>query len=73
MNVAVTLETNPVAPLPSDSHRDDKVHHVVHPDQSKTGSQVGSDLSMAFLIPGTEIHLREWRNTSNPQITLTGL
>jgi ectoine hydroxylase-related dioxygenase (phytanoyl-CoA dioxygenase family) len=33
-------------------HRDDKNHHVDHMDQTSTGYKIGSDVSLAFLIPG---------------------
>lgn len=33
-------------------HRDDKNFHVDHPDQTKTGYKIGTDVELSFLVPG---------------------
>ncbi|KAF2087296.1 phytanoyl-CoA dioxygenase family protein [Saccharata proteae CBS 121410] len=58
LNGSMTLEANPGS-VAQRLHRDDKVHHVWHEDQTEKGYRVGSDVSMAFLVPGTET---TWEN-----------
>ncbi|KAI9743081.1 MAG: hypothetical protein M1818_003376 [Claussenomyces sp. TS43310] len=53
VNTTLTMEVNPGGKAQR-LHRDNKNHHVDHVDQTKTGYSIGSDVSMAFLIPGTE-------------------
>jgi ectoine hydroxylase-related dioxygenase (phytanoyl-CoA dioxygenase family) len=53
LNISLTIETRPGSAAQR-LHRDDKNFHVDHVDQTKTGYQVGSDVAMAFLIPGVE-------------------
>lgn len=51
LDVATTLEVNPGAKAQR-LHRDDKVHHADHFDQTVSGHQMGTDVSMSILIPG---------------------
>lgn len=53
INTSVTIETRPGSAAQR-LHRDDKNFHVDHVDQTKTGYRMGSDVEMAFLIPGIE-------------------
>ncbi|TVY28760.1 Dioxygenase [Lachnellula hyalina] len=53
INTALTMEIGPGGKAQR-LHRDDKNHHVAHLDQTKTGYQVGSDVSLAFLVPGID-------------------
>ncbi|TVY38598.1 Dioxygenase [Lachnellula occidentalis] len=53
INTALTMEIGPGGKAQR-LHRDDKNHHVTHLDQTKTGYQVGSDVSLAFLVPGID-------------------
>ncbi|KZF19831.1 phytanoyl-CoA dioxygenase family protein [Xylona heveae TC161] len=52
-NIAVTFEIGPGGKAQR-LHRDDKNYHVDHQDQTATGYQVGSDVEMAFLLPGVK-------------------
>lgn len=49
--IAVTFEIGPGGKAQR-MHRDDKNYHVDHPDQTETGYRYGSDVEMAFMIPG---------------------
>ncbi|RDW69789.1 phytanoyl-CoA dioxygenase family protein [Coleophoma cylindrospora] len=51
INTALSMEIGPGGKAQR-LHRDDKNHHIEHVDQTKTGYRIGSDLSMAFLVPG---------------------
>jgi ectoine hydroxylase-related dioxygenase (phytanoyl-CoA dioxygenase family) len=53
LNIGLTIETRPGSKAQR-LHRDDKNFHMDHPDQTKTGYQIGSDCSMAILVPGVE-------------------
>lgn len=53
LNTAITLGIGPGASAQR-LHRDDKVHHVDHIDQIKTGYKLGSDVSLACLVPGID-------------------
>lgn len=53
IGTSVCLEMGPGAQAQR-LHRDDKIHHAEHLDQTKSGYRVGSDMSMAFLVPGIE-------------------
>lgn len=53
VDTALTLEIGPGGKAQR-LHRDDKNHHVTHLDQTKSGYQVGSDVSIAFLVPGID-------------------
>ncbi|KAI9741326.1 MAG: hypothetical protein M1834_003043 [Cirrosporium novae-zelandiae] len=53
IDIALTMEVNPGS-YAQRLHRDDKNHHVDHIDQTKTGYQMGQDVGIAFLVPGTE-------------------
>lgn len=53
VNTALTMEIGPGGKAQR-LHRDDKNHHVDHMDQTKTGYQVGSDVSLSFLLPGID-------------------
>lgn len=53
INIAVSMEIGPGGKAQR-LHRDDKNFHVDHYDQTETGYRVGSDMSMAFLIPGID-------------------
>lgn len=52
-SIAVTFEIGPGGKAQR-LHRDDKNYHVHHPDQTQTGYQVGTDVMMAFLVPGVK-------------------
>ncbi|KIW16834.1 hypothetical protein PV08_04024 [Exophiala spinifera] len=49
--IAVTLEIGPGGKAQR-LHRDDKNYHVDHPDQTETGYRFGTDVEMAFMVPG---------------------
>ena len=49
--IAVTFEIGPGGKAQR-LHRDDKNYHAYHPDQTETGYNFGTDLEMAFMIPG---------------------
>lgn len=51
VNISITIETRPGSAAQR-LHRDDKNFHIDHVDQTKTGYQLGSDVGLAFLIPG---------------------
>lgn len=51
INTALSMEIGPGGKAQR-LHRDDKNHHIEHVDQTKAGYKIGSDLSMAFLVPG---------------------
>lgn len=53
INTSLTIETRPGSKAQR-LHRDDKNFHIDHPDQTKTGYQIGTDWGMGFLIPGVE-------------------
>lgn len=52
-SIAVTFEIGPGGKAQR-LHRDDKNYHVYHPDQTKTGYQFGTDVELAFLVPGVK-------------------
>ena len=47
----MTFDVGPSA-KPQRLHRDDKDFHVNHEDQASSGYRFGSDVMMAFMIPG---------------------
>lgn len=49
--IAVTFEIGPGGKAQR-LHRDDKNYHMDHPDQTQTGYRYGTDVEMAFMIPG---------------------
>lgn len=49
--IAVTFEIGPGGKAQR-LHRDDKNYHMHHPDQTTTGYSYGTDVEMAFMIPG---------------------
>lgn len=51
VNISLTIETRPGSKAQR-LHRDDKKFHVDHPDQTKTGYQVGTNVGMGVLISG---------------------
>ncbi|KAJ9357901.1 hypothetical protein DTO027B9_2828 [Paecilomyces variotii] len=53
VSVALTMEIGPGAKAQR-LHRDDKNYHMDHEDQTGTGYRVGSDVELAFLIPGVK-------------------
>lgn len=53
VNAAITIEVRPGTDKQR-LHRDDKVHHVEHPDQTLTGYRVGTDMSMTLFVAGTQ-------------------
>lgn len=53
LSVSMTLECNPGG-AGQRLHRDEKVHHGVRDDQTAEGYRMGSDVMIAFLVPGTE-------------------
>lgn len=52
-SIALTFDIGPGAKAQR-LHRDDKNFHVDHEDQTTTGYRVGSDVMMAFMIPGVK-------------------
>ncbi|RAH74733.1 phytanoyl-CoA dioxygenase family protein [Aspergillus aculeatinus CBS 121060] len=50
-SIAMTFDIGPGAQAQR-LHRDDKNYHVDHADQSADGYRVGSDVMMAFMVPG---------------------
>ncbi|PYH84395.1 phytanoyl-CoA dioxygenase family protein [Aspergillus uvarum CBS 121591] len=50
-SIAMTFDIGPGAQAQR-LHRDDKNYHVDHVDQSADGYRVGSDVMMAFMVPG---------------------
>lgn len=52
-SIAVTMEIGPGG-KPQRLHRDDKNYHVDHLDQTQTGYRFGSDVMMAFMMPGVK-------------------
>ncbi|KAK2781679.1 hypothetical protein FQN53_000470 [Emmonsiellopsis sp. PD_33] len=53
-------------------HRDDKNYHVDHEDQTQTGYRVGSDVMMAFMVPGVETTFENGATTAIPRSHLWG-
>ncbi|KAJ5223758.1 hypothetical protein N7468_008300 [Penicillium chermesinum] len=51
--IAMTFDIGPGAKAQR-LHRDDKNYHVDHEDQTATGYRVGSDVEMAFMVPGVK-------------------
>ncbi|KAJ5325958.1 Phytanoyl-CoA dioxygenase [Penicillium brevicompactum] len=52
-SIAMTFDVGPGAKAQR-LHRDDKNFHMTHEDQASTGYRVGSDVMMAFMIPGVK-------------------
>lgn len=52
-SIGITMEIGPGGKAQR-LHRDDKNYHVDHMDQTATGYHVGSDVMMAFMIPGVD-------------------
>ncbi|PYH45986.1 phytanoyl-CoA dioxygenase family protein [Aspergillus saccharolyticus JOP 1030-1] len=50
-SIAMTFDIGPGAQAQR-LHRDDKNFHVDHTDQTATGYRIGSDVMMAFMVPG---------------------
>lgn len=53
LSSSMTLECNPGG-AGQRLHRDEKIHHAWRDDQTQTGYRMGSDVMMAFLVPGTQ-------------------
>ncbi|KKY17109.1 putative phytanoyl- dioxygenase family protein [Diplodia seriata] len=53
LSTSVTMECNPGG-AGQRLHRDEKVHHATRDDQTESGYRMGSDVMMAFLVPGTQ-------------------
>ncbi|KAK2804524.1 hypothetical protein FQN50_006599 [Emmonsiellopsis sp. PD_5] len=53
-------------------HRDDKNYHVDHEDQTQTGYRVGSDVMMAFMVPGVKTTFENGATTAIPRSHLWG-
>lgn len=53
LSIATTFEIGPGGKAQR-LHRDDKNYHVDHPDQTQTGYRFGTDIEMAFLVPGVK-------------------
>jgi ectoine hydroxylase-related dioxygenase (phytanoyl-CoA dioxygenase family) len=51
VTIAVTFEIGPGGKAQR-LHRDDKNYHMHHPDQTATGYNYGTDVELAFMIPG---------------------
>ncbi|KIW70759.1 hypothetical protein PV04_03000 [Phialophora macrospora] len=50
-SIAMTFDIGPGAKAQR-LHRDDKNYHVDHPDQTETGYRYGTDVELAFMVPG---------------------
>ncbi|KAJ5602512.1 hypothetical protein N7537_005468 [Penicillium hordei] len=70
-SIAMTFDVGPGAKAQR-LHRDDKNFHVDHEDQSSTGYRVGSDVMMAFMIPGVKTTVENGATIAIPGSHLWG-
>ncbi|KAK7430424.1 hypothetical protein QQZ08_002943 [Neonectria magnoliae] len=70
-SIAVTFEIGPGGKAQR-LHRDDKNYHVDHPDQIQTGYRVGTDVEMAFLVPGVRTTVENGATLAIPKSHLWG-
>ncbi|KAJ9299212.1 hypothetical protein DTO271G3_2834 [Paecilomyces variotii] len=71
VSVAVTMEIGPGAKAQR-LHRDDKNYHMDHEDQTSTGYRMGSDVELAFLIPGVKTTVENGATQAIPGSHLWG-
>lgn len=70
-SIAMTFDVGPGAKAQR-LHRDDKNFHVNHEDQISTGYRVGSDVMMAFMIPGVKTTVENGATIAIPGSHLWG-
>ncbi|BCR93117.1 phytanoyl-CoA dioxygenase family protein [Aspergillus luchuensis] len=70
-SIAMTFDIGPGAKAQR-LHRDDKNFHVDHEDQSTTGYRVGSDVMMAFMVPGIKTTVENGATIAIPGSHLWG-
>ncbi|GCB27248.1 uncharacterized protein YJR154W [Aspergillus awamori] len=70
-SIAMTFDIGPGAKAQR-LHRDDKNFHVDHEDQSATGYRVGSDVMMAFMVPGIKTTVENGATIAIPGSHLWG-
>ncbi|KAL2699238.1 hypothetical protein AAEP93_009213 [Penicillium crustosum] len=70
-SIAMTFDVGPGAKAQR-LNRDDKNFHVDHEDQSSTGYRVGSDVMMAFMIPGVKTTVENGATIAIPGSHLWG-
>ncbi|KAF9893672.1 hypothetical protein FE257_009840 [Aspergillus nanangensis] len=70
-SIAITFDIGPGAQAQR-LHRDDKNFHADHPDQTTTGYQVGSDVMMAFMVPGVDTTIANGATIAIPGSHLWG-
>ncbi|KAJ5120420.1 Phytanoyl-CoA dioxygenase [Penicillium bovifimosum] len=70
-SIAMTFDVGPGAKAQR-LHRDDKNFHVDHEDQTATGYRVGSDVMMAFMIPGVKTTVENGATIAIPGSHLWG-
>lgn len=70
-SIAMTFDVGPGAKAQR-LHRDDKNFHVDHEDQTSSGYRVGSDVMMAFMIPGVKTTVENGATIAIPGSHLWG-
>ncbi|GKZ90776.1 hypothetical protein AnigIFM59636_002806 [Aspergillus niger] len=70
-SIAMTFDIGPGAKAQR-LHRDDKNFHVDHEEQSATGYRVGSDVMMAFMVPGIKTTVENGATIAIPGSHLWG-
>lgn len=70
-SIAVTFEICPGGKAQR-LHRDDKNYHVDHADQTETGYRFGSDVELAFLVPGVKTTVENGATLAIPGSHLWG-
>ncbi|KAJ5301785.1 hypothetical protein N7508_006648 [Penicillium antarcticum] len=70
-SIAMTFDIGPGAKAQR-LHRDDKNYHVDHEDQGATGYRVGSDVMMAFMVPGVQTTVENGATLAIPGSHLWG-
>ncbi|GKZ37390.1 hypothetical protein AbraIFM66950_008913 [Aspergillus brasiliensis] len=70
-SIAMTFDIGPGAKAQR-LHRDDKNFHVDHEDQRATGYRVGSDVMMAFMVPGVKTTVENGATIAIPGSHLWG-
>ncbi|KAJ5558723.1 Phytanoyl-CoA dioxygenase [Penicillium sp. DV-2018c] len=70
-SIALTFDVGPGAKAQR-LHRDDKNFHVDHEDQTAAGYRVGSDVMMAFMIPGVKTTVENGATIAIPGSHLWG-
>ncbi|KAL2801261.1 hypothetical protein BJX66DRAFT_331431 [Aspergillus keveii] len=70
-SIAMTFDIGPSAKAQR-LHRDDKNFHIDHEDQIATGYRKGSDVMMAFMVPGVKTTFENGATTAIPGSHLWG-